>query len=226
MITASTHKVDHQGFTLIEVLVALTLTSLMFLLIFLSHNSIFTAINNARREITATGTVTLAFDRIASDLALLPFMSKEALEGENEILEGQQADSFHFPSLAHLDYDNKAVGEIPAHIKYSIQKIKGRPGFCLMRHDQPWPDLTDNDGSKAILCDNIYSFTVRYFDYDSTEWHHWPPSSFTTNENGPLWPLMLKITLVLADNNGEKGKIFSTNIFPTTNHVLAKSLQK
>ncbi len=183
---AKTNAVCNKGFTLLEILVALLIFSVVMSSLFLSFRSILFDPEGLTRHFSRQEMTRNALDRIASDLQAIYVsmppryrppegnnpLDPYRLEAGTDVIGNREFSRLRFASLAHLPMRNRPQKGI-AQIVYYVQAADDDT-FVLRRADHlepyPAPDGVDDD---PILCSGIRSLTLRFFDKDGEAFDTW-----------------------------------------------------
>jgi len=183
----------NRGFTLIEILVAIAIASLLLLGIY----GVFGSLSSARNQIEASGAAyhqaRVLFERIGRELHSLtpPANNKTTLHGGTD----QRGRSY----LELISTATTPMAGVPggtATIRYlrSEDRTPGSSGQALYRQERPWWETDDEKLGQRLLA-AVAEFKVRF--YDGSQWlDEWAAGA------GNL-PDAVEINLVL-DSGGER----------------------
>lgn len=217
-----------QGFTLIEVLVALVITAIVLAGVYAT----FSAVMDTRRRVEAGSGMDMAarlvLTRISREIqsAFLVKRSADAppesrytiFAGSQEEVAGQPGDKISFSTFAHTKRGVDADESDQTVVAYEVEENEAAPEVSggagadrrsndgertLLRREWrriPPPGETQHSKPRAIaLVDDIQGFRVRFRD-DEGEWtDHWDSTEVRTLD---LLPAAVEITLTLRDGNG------------------------
>jgi general secretion pathway protein J len=157
-----------------------------------------------------------AIDRMIKDLSSLQLSSGSFdLRAEKKTLSNREFYSLSFWSASHLAFgENEGEGS-PAAISYYVQEDEGGGSFSLWRSDlsgaKPSPQKNISGG--FVVCQNVDSWSLRFYDSTGRESESWDSSSFSSQQKGRA-PVAVKIELVLVNlNDKEKPYKFMTKVF-------------
>jgi general secretion pathway protein J len=182
-----------QGFTLMEIMIAMFILSVVISLVFGSLDGVFGSADhvNAQSDLLEMGHSCM--ERIASDLNALHIMSypryqppgidddeTEALyriEGEAVSMGGHRFAKLRFASLAHLSLNHDAREGIAEIVYYIIESRDD--GYTLRRKDTlyPYPEEFEEDENDPVVCERVQAFEVLYFDHEGRETEEWDSQS-------------------------------------------------
>lgn len=192
-MTASRH--DNRGFTLLELLLAMTMMTIIAASLYTSMSIGFKARESAERVVQEGRSLEIAVELIRGMLAsaMVPtgIMAGE-FEGEDENGdEGYDADTLTFYTADYNPVEDELAGD--------IEKVE----ICMSeREDTDEPvivrKVTTNllspktlDPEEEILCGNVRSLNLRY--YDGSDWQ----DDWDSSDNDDELPEAVEITIVL-----------------------------
>jgi hypothetical protein len=155
-------------------------------------------------------------DRMIKDLSSLQLASGSFdFRAEKKTLNNREFYSLSFWSASHLAFgENEGEGS-PAAISYYVREDEGGDSFSLWRSDLPGakPSQDKNISGGFVVCQNVDSWSLRFYDSSGRELESWDSSSFSAQQKGRA-PASLKIELALVNlNDKEKPYKFMTKVF-------------
>ncbi|MAE75764.1 MAG: hypothetical protein CMJ85_02715 [Planctomycetes bacterium] len=197
-----TCRSNHHGFTLIEVLLAMTIASMMIVSIL----SVFRASLFAREEVKALSepmtTGPRILDMIEDDLSSLwtfNVLHNRVLKGENRDFVGDEADRLHIIACGRtvnpVRLADDSTGYAPmAEVSYLVKGSNDNTHFLeLWRREDPLFDIEwTKGGFYQLLSDRVRAFQIQYFEELGKEAE--PFDDWDTAERGHL-PRRIKIEL-------------------------------
>jgi hypothetical protein len=164
-----------------------------------------------------------AMDRIIKDLSSLQASSGSFdLHTEKNTLNKHEFHSIYFWSASHLVFDENEEEGRPASIGYYVLENEDHEGFSLWRTDVSGakPDKGKNPDGGFVICKNIDTFRLTFYDSEGRETDSWDSSSSTGGDNTGKTPAAVKIELFLVNaNDRENPYQFMTNIFLPVNKL-------
>ncbi|MDD2465128.1 MAG: prepilin-type N-terminal cleavage/methylation domain-containing protein [Desulfobulbus sp.] len=199
-----------RGFTLLEVLLAMTVLGVVVAMLSLSLSGSMRVYEGTEQDEEMYSMAQTAMQRITDDLAAA-FVSKDnSFVGENVLEGGHRADRLQFCSLAHLVFNPEKQKPGLALIGYRLEKEEGdERKFRLLRSDQLLL-LGKEDEQKAqrppafILADNLRSLQLTYFDHQGQEFDSWQGAA---EEQSPEKPTVEKPTAEKPTEKAKGGKL-------------------
>ena len=209
---------DHfskQGFTLLEILMAIAIFAIVISMAYGSYNATFHIINGAGAQAEIYSKARTAMERIQEDLE--SFFPGEHMEftGTSESTGGYRADTLRFTSTAQIRlYPNQAPrGDTIIH--YQAQTDPETGTLLLYRSELPVlpgtsdTETKDDDDLGLLLCDQLLEVAFDYRNADGQDVEDWGDGEATTTSAS--LPERITITLRFADGQEEtKGTLFKT----------------
>ena len=138
MKIAKTLKINASGFTLLEILIAVTIFSVLMLTLFSSLRIFLTSAHIIKQEVDQIERTTSSFKQITNDLKMIfitqpPRYSKPGFNSEPDQyrFEGQGSE-LSFASCCHVDYNNDLIDSI-VRIVYYLRAGENHNTFDLCR---------------------------------------------------------------------------------------------
>lgn len=207
-----------RGFTLLEILIALFIFSVVVTTIFGSYNFIFSTTDTLDSGIAVYEPARNSLNRMTTDLqaAYVPFppaYTPPGLDASPDIYRfsggmdtvgGTSFSRLRFTSLAHVAFEKNRQEGI-AEIVYYVQP--GDNGtFILRRSDTLYPYKPFQEkGTDPVLCENLKSLKFTYYDAEGADTDHWDSDS---DEFKYATPRAVGIQLELG--NGTSSQQFTT----------------
>lgn len=175
------------GFTLLEILTAIFILSIVVSLVFGTFDGVFSSANhvNERSDLFEMGNACL--NRLTTDLKAIhvmpyprykpPDIDDEPelyrVEAEPLLIGDNTVAKLRFASLAHLPLNQDGRDGI-AEIVYYVQEDR-EGGLSLHRADHlyPYPEFEPNPND-PVICEQLLGFELQFFNQngeDSTEWN-------------------------------------------------------
>lgn len=215
-------KRSNAGFSLIEVLVAVSLLAMISMLIFQGMGTVVGSKERFEKKGDSFHAGSLALNRMTRDLqsAFLFFsveflgvsvggdqMTKNVFIGENN---GDQ-DTVTFETLSHIRYLKDVKESDQAEVSYFLEPMEDGQGlFALKKRESSPPDAEFKEGGTTItLLEGIKSLNFRYYDGRKLEYvEEWDT---TKADHVNRLPRSVEITLVIQDPEDEENTYrFST----------------
>ncbi len=198
------------GFTLIEILVALFIFSVIASTLFIAYRALFIDTAGFEKGMRRYALAQSCFSRIKSDLSAIkvataPLYAPPEPEGPPDPyrLFGQAAYSgegpagtLRFTSLAHVPLGSTPREGIAA-IRYYVQADSDAQ-FVLRRADHLYP-FSDSQpaGTDPVLCDGVRSLRFVYYDTEGEAHENWDSDSA---DNNYATPVSISVELEIGDD--------------------------
>lgn len=195
-----------RGFTLLEILIALSIFAIVISTIFASYTGTFRIINETESQADIYGMARIALERIQEDLESTYFFFRESEDskqgtagpsyqfvGEHTEIQGRSADTLSFVSRAHLVFSGEDEYSGAAAIAYYVRKTDEKESLSLYRSDTPYFLEPPEQGTGGlILCDGLLSVSFTYYDADGVPYDNWDS---TSEEFKDRLPVMVSVLL-------------------------------
>ncbi len=189
-----------KGFTLLEILIAVSIFGIIFSTIFVSYTGTFRLIEDTGSQADVYAMARTAMERILEDLGSVYVPDEESddseigmsFTGTEKEIDGMSFTSLHFISTAHLDFEQDRTLPEPAEIAYIVRETGRENMFALYRSDTPTHQSTLDDGSGVLLCDGLSGFKCTYYDAAGVEHVSWGETDVPSKE---IIPAMVTIYL-------------------------------
>ncbi len=208
------------GFTLIEILVALFIFSVISSTLIIAYRALFVDTLGFEKGMQRYAQAQACFSRIKSDLSAIKVVTAPLytppepdgppdpyrLFGQAAYSEDDLSETLRFASLAHVP-----LGSIPrtgiAEIRYYL-RANSDGQFVLRRADHlyPFPD-SQPSGTDPVLCGDVKSLRFTYYDTEGEPHENWNSDSVDDNY---ATPVSISIELEIGDDNSAAA--FNTRI--------------
>jgi general secretion pathway protein J len=209
-------NIRSKGFTLVEIMIAILILGLVLSTVYVSYSSTMKNVRDIEYQDNLYKMARTTMDRMIKDLSSLQLASGSFdLRAEKKTLGNREFYSLFFWSAAHLAFDENEGTGSPAAISYYVQEDEGGGSFSLWRSDLAGakPSPKKNISGGFVVCQNMDSLSLRFYDSTGRELESWDSSSFSAEQKGKA-PVALKIELALVNiNDNEKPYKFMTKVF-------------
>ncbi len=222
-----------QGFTLLEILIAIVIFAVLATIVYGSFNAVISRTNVIKDESAVYDMAGNCLRRISKDLQAVcvdryplfkpPDFDDEPdpyrFEGDIEYVGSEQFPRLNFASSEHLPLskgqpEKKAFPAGLARIRYYVEKDSGSvSGYVLKRHDSAFPYDDEPDRripdrkNDPVLCTGIKELKFTYQDGQGNDYETWDSDSETVEY---ATPRAVRIVLKISSDNGEHS--FSTRV--------------
>jgi general secretion pathway protein J len=182
---------NNRGFTLIEILTAVFILSIMVSLVLGSFGSLFDDADHVNMGTDLHEMGSACLDRISNDLKSIHVSSYPRyrppdidddpeiyhVKGETRNVGGGYFGWLRFTSLAHLPFNQSATEGI-AEIVYYAQQTPANE-IILRRADNlyPYPEEFEENETDPVMCEKVRKFELVYFDDEGDEHEEWDSES-------------------------------------------------
>ena len=204
------------GFTLVEIMIAILILGLVLSTVYAAYSGIMKNVRDIENQNNLYKMARTAMDRMIKDLSSLQLSSGSFdFRAEKKTISNREFYSLSFWSASHLAFgENEGEGR-PAAISYYVQEDEGQGSFSLWRSDLPGakPSKEKNISGEFVVCQNVDSLSLKFYDSAGSELESWDSSSFSAQQKGRA-PVAVKIELALVNlNDKEKPYKFMTKVF-------------
>jgi len=216
------HPSTSSGFTLLEIMIAIFIFSIVISTIVISYRSLFGATGAIESHITDSERARNCLERIQTDLrssyVLLPPEYQPAgfneepnpfgFLGGTDFGGGTDRPRLGFTTLAHVPKDG-GEGQGLAQIWYYLQRNQ-TDAYHLRRSDHlyPFPEFEERN-TDPIVCDQIQSMTITYIDDEGTPLDEWNSES---DDFDYATPRAVHVTLQMG-NPDEPPRTYENRIY-------------
>jgi len=209
------------GFTLVEIMIAIFIFSVVITTVFGSYNFLFSSSEKINDDILLSEMGSCCLSRMIDDFeSIYIFLPPEyypddsdeesdpyRVEGKKNVFDLKAFSRIRFASLAHLSFD-KNVQEGIAEIIYYVKPSYERDSYELKRSDRLYPFKPfKEEKTDPVICENIKSFKLKYYDKDGAEYDLWDSES---DSFGYAAPSEISIKLELEKNSNSM--LFKTRV--------------
>jgi general secretion pathway protein J len=206
--TIGNPKNSTDGFTLLEILIAIFIFAVVLTTIFTSYTGTSRVVNETESQAEIYRMAGITMERLLEDLQSIyipktgkgseseggsPHVSQ--FVGEDREIEGRSADGLRFSSTAHIDLSGQEQESGAAEISYYVEENDEGDGLVLYRRDTPISEQTPPGEEQAgglVLCDRLTSVNFTYYEETSRAYDSWDSA---TAELKDKIPKMVSISL-------------------------------
>lgn len=199
-----------RGFTMIEVLVAIGIMTMISMLIFSSFSSLKRSKDGVRRVSERYREGRMAMSRVTRELQSA-YISRHLPIDENQIVSrsafigeaGSPGDRVDFAAFVHRRMDRDARESDQAEVGYLVMENPNEAGvFDLVRRESAQIDLEPQSGGRGqVLATDVDLFDLMYLDPLTGRWEErWN----STEALGQLNRLPLQVRMLLILNGGSR----------------------
>lgn len=203
----------NSGFTLIEVMIAVTILSAMALAMFAASSQILDSKDVVEDRDERNHAVSFALNKMAEDLNSAYIVKSADLLGtkfEGEIQFKGKEDQIHFVNFNHLRFIQNAKESDSMEVSYFLENDPNDPDLkILMRRESAQVDKDVETGGKAYpLLEGVKRLDFQYLPSGSDEYKSvWDSASA---DAGNKLPRAVKITMEVKMPDEEEARSYST----------------
>jgi general secretion pathway protein J len=214
------------GFTLFELLIAISIFALVLTTIYASSTGTFRVIGETESEVEIYRMARIAMERMLEDLESLyvqtgPVAGESAegastaplFVGKNQEIDGRSADSLRFISRAHVNLGGQDQDPGAVQISYYVRESDEGDDLVLYRSDKALFEVSvspEEETGGLVLCEGLVSVTLTYHDENGDLREGWDSDSVELKDKIPR---MVSISLEFQDtSNPDVPVTFMTSI--------------
>jgi general secretion pathway protein J len=200
------------GFTLVEVLIAMALVSLIALFLYETFISTSRVTESIDREREYYREVRLTADQLTREL-LSAYRSSDPsapldFTGLHDTGPEGSSDSLSFYTMAHLHLIPGRPESSLTKVRYYLEK-RPESRWYHLNHEEYSHFLSAGPSEKEVLIENVKEMSIRYFDGKS-----WLPEWDSKKQGSSPIPSAVKIRFVLINRNGDEEEwVRQVNLF-------------
>jgi general secretion pathway protein J len=202
------------GFTLLEILMAISIFAIVISLAYGSYRATFHIIDSTESQTEIYSKAQIAMERMSHDLGSLYLGTSGFLQGE--------ADMMRFTSTAHLVLKRNEQAAGYATITYTVEEDPETGDLRLFRLDTAFrPQETDEPETNKgfLLCDGLQEVQFFYHEINGQQQDNWDSQDIAKSDtNAQKLPDRIEINLLFTNPVAEDQPIgFKTAVtFPGT----------
>lgn len=190
------------GFTLLEILMAISIFAIVVSLAYGSYRATFRIIDNTESQTKTYNQARIAMERISADLASLTTGPSSFLQAVPRASATPETGMLHFSSAAHLVFKKDALPAGSATITYLIGEDRETGTFQLFRRDKPLLPTTDETPDTShglLLCEGLKDIQFSYHLHDKDNQESWDSKEITrADTSAQRFPDSVEFTLLFA----------------------------
>jgi general secretion pathway protein J len=197
------------GFTLIEVMIAASITAAIGVMVAGSFQRAASARDLAESQDQRTTGARLALTRMARELTaayLSEHFDQKRYRDRLTLFRGKDygdRDELLFATFTHARLLRDVKESDQAVVEYALDADPGNPGEQALwrREKSRIDDDPERGGTRAIVLEHVKGFDAQYWDWKRQEWvREW--NSASTTEHGGFLPTRVKLRVILSMPDG------------------------
>ena len=203
------------GFTLLEVVVAITIFGLCISLVYVLYNSVTSIVTSVERQAERDSAAKVVLDRLSEDLAAVYVGKQGYVFAEQPGGFSTEDAVLDITTTAHLRLDPEAPQVDVALVRYYLSEQRDADTFSLLRSDTPvMADIGKNglpEQQKHLLSDEVLKLEIIYIGQDGEEYTEWDSvADFDAEQdNNERFPQAYRILLSLGTDEEDKAAFSS-----------------
>lgn len=164
------------GFTLIEILMAISIFAIVISLAYGSYRATFHIIDSTESQTEIYSKAQIAMDRMSHDLGSLYLGTSGFLQGKTQNMGTREADTMRFTSTAHLVLNRNEQAAGYTTITYTVEEDPETRDLRLFRQDTAFrPQETDEPETNKglLLCDGLQEVQFLYHGSNGEQQDSW-----------------------------------------------------
>ena len=203
------------GFTLIEILLAVLILGIVMTTVYASYTGTFRIIAETKTDGELYGMARGALERMTRDLeAVSPWKGAFPFVAKQYSLQDHDFTGLTFRSAAHVAFGKDEQAGGVAVIEYSVEETQKGEGFALYRSDSLNRDLGEDEPPppKYLLCEGIADLIYIFYDDQGKEYETWDSEGGEEKQKKKA-PKIVEIRLSLINpRNPESPYLFMTRV--------------
>ena len=203
------------GFTLIEILIAIFILTTVLTTVYAAYTGTFRLMKDTRRGDKIYSMARTAMNRMTKDIESVCSRKGSFRFASGEI-EKEDFMELSFLSSAHLDFNDERSSGI-AVISYFVVEDDEKDGYIMKRKDELYLDKIEEeevlrDGG-YIVCEGLQSLTYKFYDTIGEEYDSWDSESDSKAQNDKLPSVVsIQMDFINPDDKGSPYR-FMTKVF-------------
>ena len=200
-------RINNRGFTLLEVMLAVSILAVVSSMVGFALSSTVTLLSTTGNQKDIYRQARITLDRMRDDLTATIADRAVGFVGTKIEINGQQAGSIVFSSMAHLVFDGGRSEKGSTTITYEVVEDENDPGSLKLLRSDSLSVFTNVDGDQEAytLCADLRSLHLTYWDADGQKNDIWESKPDKDNEQEPvLLPAAVFITLEFWQDSEHK----------------------
>ena len=190
------YRLADKGFTLLEVLLAFFIFSILFVTIYASYSGTFRTINLTEKRMELYRKAAISLEKISEDLqsTYISIQPPDSFGqpagytqflGEDNDINGQEADTLNFFSRVQPLFSNEAEAVSGQLISYTVIQGSEENELVLLRSEKHEFLTEAEERGGLVLCDGLQAINFIYYDDEGDAHEQWDSDSEEFNGNLP-----------------------------------------
>jgi general secretion pathway protein J len=204
-----------EGFTLIEILIAVLILAIVLSTVYASYTGTFRVIRQTQADAEVYSMARNFLDRITRDLeSAAPWKGAFTFRAEAMTLGDRDFTRLVFRASAHVAFREREVPGGIAVIEYGVEEGTEKAGVTLRRSDSLYrdPEKEEPPGGGFLLCDRVEALSCLFYDENGKEYETWDSAGQVEaqKKKAPA-AVLVKLSLV-NEADRERPYLFMTRV--------------
>jgi general secretion pathway protein J len=213
---------SQNGFTLLEILVAVAILAMISALVWYTFAQVFKTIDIVRADSDLLRMVRQVTSRVPSEMssAYLPInLTSPTSVVKYEFVADDRGDldKVRFQAFAHTKFYEDANESDEAEIEYYTESDPRHAGlYRLMRREDPTlDDRPEEGGATLVVADRLKVFNLEYYDKNRDQWY----DSWDTNrtDTANRLPVAMRMKVVFVDSDKREREYVTSAVIRLAN---------
>jgi general secretion pathway protein J len=207
---------NNRGFTLVELLLAIFIFSIVVSAVYGSYRVTFDLVNRTEQKMAVAERASAVFERITVDLSSLVQTNGGEFTGEQHEDSGMRGDSLSFVSAVHIGLTKQDDLGGYSLVEYSVEVDEDTQLLKLFRSGNPLlPGTVGDEGEspKYLLCDGLKEVKFSYLNNEGVESDEWRSQEDEFTTENQRFPVMVVVVLQFSKSvESEQFSLFTTSV--------------
>lgn len=212
-------KVRERGFTLVELLIAIFIFSIVISSVYGSYRATFHIVHGSEYQLEIANRARVVMERLSEDLGSIVTGPEGGLLGVSHTYSDARGDSLSFVSTAHLALRKTETLAGHARVEYLPELDLDTGLLNLYRSDVvllPGVETDSGGGQRHLICRGLLEFRFTYLDQDGNETEEWRVEEVASPGGGAAegespFPSLVSVELKFAESvESDSNTVFKT----------------
>lgn len=207
---------NNSGFTLVELLLAISIFSIVISLVYGTYRVTFITINHTEYHAQVSAKACVILKQMTEDLESFYAGTNSYFVGEEKHSNGHRADSLSWTSTAHLVFKRKEKPARLTRLKYYTEVENDSGLLSLYRLDtpvKPCENDCESEQKGLLVAQGLQEFRITYVDTEGTEHDEYHYEQVADSEGEESIPLLVRLVVRFAESSeSEQTIIYRTAV--------------
>ena len=216
-----TPKVRENGFTLVEILIAIFIFAIVISSVYGSYRATFHIVHGSEFQLDVANRARIVVERLTEDLDSIVTGPEGVFLGERHKYADSLGDSLSFVSSAHLALHKTDTFSGHFYIQY-LSELDMETGLLDLYRSEtlllPGVDIGEGNTQTHLICRGLQEFKFTYLDREGNEAEEWQldesiPAGEGTISADSLFPSLVYVELKFTESRESEGStVFKTAV--------------